>query len=422
MQSIRYRLIPLLFCFFIAFELLQASPSSRAKFDQDKWVRAKVDALVSSARAAFEDDRSLLAYRRAVASIMRTIRSRNLGGDQRFTTRYRRFVEYVRALSVGLRDDHQLGFAIADDRYFREVRRLVEVPDFLLKPDFLRSVSRYETLDRAKEYLRKLNSTRETSEQLLYFSYTSRHLGTPDNDDSFRRLLIVVPGDRTADVPEKWVQFGVSDPGARARIRNLSVVSARVNEDGTYNTYFKDYFRTFLRDGSIRIKGRLELGFGDDNCTQCHKSGVLPVLPEQDSVTANELQALDAVNRRFLTYGSPRFGNFLEPLEFGPGLGSSTPEDRDRRFGKGFSKTAVGAAMRCTTCHRPERLGSLNWPMDSVLINSFVTVGHMPPGSDLTETQRNELYEKLVDEYFAIDDDDPGILKSWLVQEADGPQ
>jgi hypothetical protein len=106
-------------------------------------------------------------------------------------------------------------------------------------------VSRYETLGKAKTFLASLNATRGQSDQLIFFSYRSRHLGTPDNNKSYRRLLIVVPGAADQGIPEKWVQFGVTDPGKKVPIRNVSIVSALLNSDGTFNAYFKDYFRTY---------------------------------------------------------------------------------------------------------------------------------------------------------------------------------
>ena len=51
------------------------------------------------------------------------------------------------------------------------------------------------------------------------------------------------------------------------------------------------------------------------------------------------------------------------------------------------------------------------------MINSYIGAGHMPLGYDLKEPERNELYEKLLEEYFATDDDNPGILKSWLLRD-----
>ena len=309
----------------------------------------------------------------------------------------------------------QLGFIVSDRQYFAETRRYVQVPEFLMAQPFLRSVSRYETLERAKMYLRKLNAARGPSEQLLFFSYKSRHLGTPDNDDSKIRLLIVVPGDAGKGVPEKWVQFGVTDPKVRTRTRNVSVVSAIPGAGGTFNTYFKDYFRIYRGDGSVGLRGRWELGEGDDNCASCHKSGVLPIFPEIGSVIASEQRSVEAVNRRFLTYGPPRFDKYLDERRFGPGLGSASREERNRRFGAGFDRTTVGQAMGCAKCHQPQWLGALSWPMNDVVISSYIKGGQMPFGRDLKASERDEVYDKLNEEYFSTDDTMPGILKSWLL-------
>ncbi|HXU36183.1 MAG TPA: hypothetical protein VN937_07440 [Blastocatellia bacterium] len=411
----RFRLTTILLC--LAFSTLSPDTSSatRSKFDSENWVRAEVNTLVAAARAAFEDDDALPAYHKALAAISRAIRRHRLDQNEGFVSRHREFIEYVRMASIDQLPDHELGFDVSDQQYFRETSRYVEIPDFLLNRRFLSSVSRWETLDRAKEFLREINSTREPANRLSFFSFTSRHLGTPDNDDSYRRLLIVVPGNTETGIPEKWVQFGVTDPGTRNRTRNLSVVSAVPTGDGTFNTYFKDYFRTYRRGGSISIKGRWELGYGDDNCARCHKSGVLPIFPEEGSVNPNELPAIEEVNRRFRTYGSPRFDKYLDESKFGPGLGSGNSVERNKRFGERFSETVVGRSMNCVVCHRPERLGYLNWPMEQIVISSYIKGGHMPLGNDLKETEREELYEKIIEEYFAIDDANPGILKSWLL-------
>jgi hypothetical protein len=410
-MSLRLSMIAL--CLLLVGNAPCAAPGARSKFEPNAWVRAKVDALVRAAHAAYENDEAVPAYDRVLNSIAAAIRRRKLAEDEGFASRYREFVEYIQAASLDQQPGHQLGFIAPDKQYFDETRQYVQIPEFLMAQNFLRSVSRYESLDQAKSFLRQLNATRAPSDQLLFFSYQSRHLGTPDNDDSYRRLLIVVPGNAT--VPEKWVQFGVSDPKARIRVRNVSVISAIVGSDGTFNTYFKDFYRTYHRDGSISIKGRWELGYGDDNCARCHKSGILPIFPEDGSVSAGEQQAVSAVNQRFRTYGSPRFDKYLDETKFGPGLSSARWEQRNQRFGEGFSGTAVGQAMTCTSCHRQEGLGALNWPMDEVLIGSYIKGGQMPFGSKLSVAERNELYERLIQEYFATDDSNPGILKSWLL-------
>jgi len=409
----RFRLRTLLLCLILVGLAPQLSTASLLKSDTDAWVRAKVDALVLTARGAYEDDDAIPAYERQLKSLARTLLRRTL--DEGFAGRYRELIEYVQTASLEKLPDHQLGFIVPDKQYFAETRRYVQVPDFLMAQRFLRYVSRYETLDRAKAFLRQLNSARGQDDQLLFFSYTSQHLGTPDNDDSLVRLLIVVPGNAATGVPEKWVQFGVTDAMAHPRIRNVSVVSAVADSDGKFNTYFKDFFRTYRRNRSISLKGRWELGYGDDNCVRCHKSGILPIFPEEGSVSSSEQQMVAAVNQRFLTYGAPRFDKYLDLKKFGPGIGSATRQERNQRFGEGFTGTVVGQAMACAACHNHEGLGSLSWPIDNVVINSYIKGGLMPFGNKLDSSQRDEVYEKLIEEYFAIDETNPGILKSWLL-------
>jgi hypothetical protein len=410
-----FSLSMILFCLLFTGNNADAVPCGRLKSQPDAWVRAKADALVRAARAAYEEDEAEPTYERVLDGIANVIRQCKLSQDEGFVSRYREFVEYVEAASLERRPDHELGFSVPDQQYFAETRQYVQIPEFLLIPSFLRSVSRSETLERAKAFLRQLNSSRGPDDQLIFFSYESRHLGTPDNDNSFRRLLIVVPGHAEQGVPEKWVQFGITDPGARVRIRNVSVVSAMVGSDGTFNTYFKDFYRTYRPNGSISIDGRWELGYGDDSCVRCHKSGILPIFPVAGSGSSGEQQEVSAVNQRFLTYGSPRFDKYLDETKFGPGLSSANREERNQRFGKGFDGTVVAHAMSCVACHSAERLGALNWPMDRTVISSFVEGGQMPLGYTLRGSERGELYKRLIQEYFAIEDTHPGILKAWLL-------
>lgn len=386
---------------------------TRVKAAPNAWVASSVNALVRAAFAAYEDEDALPVYQRVLGRITNTLERCGLAGDAKFVEQRREFVEYVNAAALDSMPDHELGFVIPDKQYFDETRELVRLPDFLTTRDFLRAVSNYRTLARAKMYLRRLNDERAPEEKLIFFSYKSRHLGTPDNPDSYGRLLIVVPGDAARGVPEKWVQFGVPDAGARAAsVRNVSVVSVAAGEGGASNVYFKDFYRTFRHDGSITIKGRWELGHGDDNCVQCHKSGVLPIFPEAGSVKADELQAVEEVNARFLTYGPARFGKYLDVVKFGPGLGVPGASGRANVEGEGATVTR---AMNCATCHRPDGLGSLSWPMDKTLVSSFVKGGRMPLGASLTAPERAELYRSLVREYFSTDDTHPGTLKSFLL-------
>jgi hypothetical protein len=387
--------------------------------ESDAWVLEQVDRFVAAAHAAYERPGAVAAYRKLLADIAKTVEERRRSGDEEFLSRSRQFVDFIEAASHGLKSDHQLGFNVTDKQYFAETKPYVQIPEFLLDQKFLRWASRYETLDKAKAFLASQNSTRAPSDQLIFFSYKSRHLGTPDNNNSYRRLLIVVPGDADRGIPEKWVQFGVTDPGKKALIRNVSVVSALLNSDGTFDAYFKDYFRTYRRGAPIQIKGRWELGQGADNCAKCHKTGVIPIFPVDGSVPASEKQCVQDANDRLRSYGAPRFGKYLDERKFGPGLAAADPATRAQRFGETFHQTTVGDAMNCVRCHQDQKFGALNWPMSRTIVRSFVKGGEMPPTHDLSEGDRDELYKKLVDEYFATDNANPGILKTWLLGRGD---
>ena len=403
-------------CLLLAISTAHAVPQcARVKAQPDAWVAARVDALVAAAHAAYENDDALPAYQKVLGGITGTLRQCKLIDDKDFASRHKEFIEYVEAAGLDQQPDHELGFNVPDKQYFDETRAFVQVPDFLLAQNFLRLVSRDETLEQAKAFLRELNSKRGADEQLIFFSYRSRHLGTPDNDDSYERLLVVVPGDSAKGVPEKWVQFGITDPRVRVRTRNVSVVSAIVGTDGTYNAYFKDFYRTYRRDGQISLTGRWELGYGDDNCVQCHKSGILPIFPEAGSVSRNEKASVAAVNELFMTYGSPRFQNYLDVSKFGPGLGAAKFVEHEQRAAEAAGATVAANAKSCAACHQAQSLGSLSWPMDRVLISSYVKGGQMPFGVELKASERGALYERLIQDYFATESAHPGILKSWLL-------
>ncbi|HMH44642.1 MAG TPA: hypothetical protein VK557_14225 [Pyrinomonadaceae bacterium] len=379
------------------------SPCDVLKAKPDVWIGGQVNALVLAAHAWFERDSAERAYDVVIDRIAGTVRKCALAEDKTLRDRYPEFLDLVTTLALARRPDHELGFTVTDETYFAETRQYVEIPAFLLTPAFLRTVTRYETLSQAKAMLRQMNANRSAADQLIFFSYESRHLGTPDNPNSFRRLLIVVPGHADQGIPEKWVQFGLTDPGARVRTRNVSVVSTVPGPGSTTNVYFKDYFRTYDRTGAITIKGRWELGEGDDNCASCHKSGILPIFPVAGSVMREELPLVEKVNERFLNYARPRFDKYLDATKLGPGLGSNALPLSPKQ------------SVKCAECHHPNNLGSLNWPMDRTIISSYIKGGQMPYGFELTSIERARLYRRLVQDYFAIDDAKPGILKSWLL-------
>ena len=118
------------------------------------------------------------------------------------------------------------------------------------------------------------------------------------------------------------------------------------------------------------------------------------------------------VNERFLKYGRPRFDKYLDASKLGPGLGATSANE----LVPAHLEVKQGIdGVKCGACHQPNGLGALNWPMDRVLISSYVKGGQMPMGFELTPLERNRLYTRLIQEYFAIDETNPGILKAWLL-------
>jgi len=407
---------PIALCLLLPIAAVAATPCAELKARPDVWVRSRVDGLVSAAYAWYQRDSAERAYERVLDGIVKEVDKCRLTQDEMFRDQYPEFLGYVATLALARRPDHELGFNVSDQVYFAETKQYVEIPDFLLTPAFLRAVSRFETLPQAKAMLRELNAARTPGQQLLFFSYQSRHLGTPDNPDSFWRLLIVVPGNTEQRIPEKWVQFGIPDRrAARGSVRNVSIVATLPDAEGSTNAYFKDYFRTYRRNGSITIKGRWELGEGDDNCAQCHKSGVLPIFPETGSVNREEQPMVEIVNARFRAYSRPRYDKYLDASKLGPGLGSSRSNEASLFSEFRFDANLGTDGKTCAACHHTDRMGALSWPMDRVLISSYVKGGQMPRGFKLTLAERNRLYRKLIQDYFSIDNQNPGILKSWLL-------
>jgi hypothetical protein len=375
------------------------------------WIDQSINSMVRTAYAAYLNESAQTRHQRVVDGINATVERCKLSNDRELAQRYPEFFEYVRLLSLAGKDDHELGFEVSDKQYFAETAQYTTIPDFLLTPTFLRSVSGWESLARAKALLHEMNKTRSADNQLLFLSYSSRHLGTPDNPNSYRRLLIIVPGDAAMHTPEKWVQFGIADPRRPRTTRNVSVVAVMPRADETANVYFKDFFRTYRRNGSISIKGRWELGEGDDPCVVCHKSGVLPIFPVAGTVSREEQPILEAVNERFVSYGPARFDRYIDTTKFGPSLGSSTGAQSTRAT----MRDGQFQTRECASCHHANGIGALNWPMDQTTIRSFVTGGEMPLNAQLSRLERRRLYNHLVADYFSVDEARPGILKAWLL-------
>src|SRR5437016_10851755 len=88
---------------------ISALPCPRTSFQQDAWFGIKVDALIRSAHALYENENAQTVYDRVLGEIARTMNRCSLVDGSAFAIRYPEFVGYVKALSLARLDDHELG-------------------------------------------------------------------------------------------------------------------------------------------------------------------------------------------------------------------------------------------------------------------------------------------------------------------------
>src|SRR5260221_153981 len=145
-HQIRFRLpvAALVFCSFFAASVTSAAPCDPIKSQPDPWVSGRINALVFAARRAYENEKAQTAYERVLDGIARTMQQCRLSEEKDFVARYPEFAGYIATLSIGRLPDHELGFSVSDKVYFAETSAFVTIPDFLLTPNFLRAVSRFE--------------------------------------------------------------------------------------------------------------------------------------------------------------------------------------------------------------------------------------------------------------------------------------
>lgn len=321
----------------------------------------------------------------------------------------------VKSLSHIGSKKHQFGFNVEDLKYIKDTQKLTSIPRILKNQKFLNALSPPLNLDQAKHYLEITNKKLSQKDRLIYFSYISRHLGTPDNEDAFGRLLIIVPGEI-----EKWVQFGIHRNNLE--VKNVSVIS--VNKE-THDTYYSDNYRIRNEKNLITFKHRyfynLEKKYDTqiDRCVTCHTTGVIPIIPEKNSVSKKEIPQLIKANNRFLSYMPPKFGGYISELRSGPVLGKIKETNQRmtllRRCAPKVSldiKKKIASSMNCATCHNNKALGSFYFPFKKIMLHEAIINGNMPPAksylsrdtvqdtSSLSKFERKTIYECLIEEYF----------------------
>ena len=346
----------------------------------------------------------------------------------------------------GLDVYHQFDHGMIDKDYIALVRGIAALPCLLASPEFLKKISSRETYVDAAQMIDSQNGGAEVGgckpdgTQWTTLFYRSDTLGTPDDANAFGRFLVVVPG-----AYDRWIQFGIwapdETPDVHAmHINNVSVVAVPTHaapSDGRFDVLL-DWYRVYNGD-SISIESRRELTGVTGNCQQCHKVSVIGIHPtnawavEGGKLTPlNDLKGTLANLNGMINYRSPNQSTgeihdaISDPTRYGPVLGME--EDRMKTkpafmrsctAGLGLTPASVrlvAANMQCATCHSPEKIGAINFPMATQrtkalvlddlhwpnLIYRYIKSGQMPPGDGdkLSDHEREALFNCLTLEYF----------------------
>lgn len=360
--------------------------------------------------------------------------------------------------------NHKFGYSISDQDYVKVAQPYVDLPELLSTQKFLQAVSRPQTYHVALDMILEHNKQLSDEMQWQPLIYDSQFLTTPD-DTTYGRFFVHVPDMIDGEAVDKWIQFGINTPSAQqtvfcpqenapkdVTICSLSVVAVRQLKDSTKTqVYLMDYRRRYNSDGSIDVRNNIEANGLTVSCAYCHKSPVLPIHPaaeyyfEGSKLVENTNSATKGVvprqlNQLILSYGPPNFGDFFDPLDYGPGIGPDKvrrPEFLSACAGTTtFGEQDLNELMSCKRCHNGSLLGLINFPQathtsididylqlpdHSVhgLVERYVMTDLMPqpvPHPALTEPQKSALVDCLMKEYF-----DPvyttGLLPDWLRDE-----
>jgi len=354
----------------------------------------------------------------------------------------RNFSSFFEAVSRDkLMTGHLLGASIPDEQYFSEMPypEMLEIPDALKDQQFLRwlDVNDDESLASALRYIDKNNDTiRDSRFEWAAFIYESQHLPTPDGSGALGRFFIYVP---RKDF-DQHIQFGLRHDPTRELPKGVSVVAVQKTEAGTGEALrtprarMKDFWRK--RDGErIEISTRLKETGIAENCYACHKQATLPITPHPLKFDHERFgETLNTINGIMTSYGAIDLDGFTRSA-YGPPMGPRTSPLRTPEFLAACSAGLVkperlarlGEAMQCAKCHDGDWRGELNYPSGIRMqpqggsLMSWYVVNHqkMPLGmTDLSLVERQALVMCLNAEYYQGHGNQPGLLASWMLQEA----
>jgi hypothetical protein len=365
------------------------------------------------------------------------------------------FVQFVTAQHwMGVKDaegkrTHVLGSDLSDKAYLGLIQPYIQLPELLASQPFLLALENPSSYRSAVQMIDARNKTLDEDSKWPVVAYRSQFIRSVDQT-TYGRLLVVVPNQRLigGDRLEQWFQFAIATPDTKAMtiIQSLSVIARVTRPDGESHAFFVDLLRHRNPvTGEITFSSTYLLNpMPSSNCFNCHKTAVLPLHPKSllefgpKGVTEHPMlgdTVVADVNRRAMaTIGREKL--FVNPVDFGPNLGTGDPRVldeklRDAAVSAGLSPTSIAKVRQSATCSKCHgSFAPLNFDIsvstdrDSKsfeskrgLAQSYVEVGFMPPKNDLTPAERKALWKGLSGAYY-----DPhtvtGAFVDWLKGES----
>lgn len=338
---------------------------------------------------------------------------------------------------------HSLGSEVTDQDYMEKVPfpEYLDIPKELKDQEFLSWVNdeaKTESLEKGLAYVEKINATIvDPAMKWITFLYRSQHLPAPDETFALGRFFVYIPGKDF----DRYLQFALRSDPNNDLPSAFSVVSVQKTDPVTKQPLakplarLKDFWRIRTATG-IQLSTRLKVKGALENCYQCHKSALLPITPDPKVFDEKRFGAKVKLVNQLMGNHTDLEPYGIRVADYGPGLGPVNGKLRTKAFllacagGKVTDEKrleVIGKAMNCQNCHDGSTRGLLNYPSAKAKqpttrkpLTQMYIVDHakMPPGSKLSKPEREALAECVRREFYQFDTAQPGILQSYLNNDA----
>lgn len=323
-----------------------------------------------------------------------------------------------------------LGLKMTDEEYYKHVRRenIGTLPEYFLSHEFLHALDTPtdSTYTNVLKLINNYNKTHSTN--VIGFPYSSQHLPSVDDAETYGRFFLYIPGNSI----EKFAQYGIGSEVEGKNPNSISVISViKASDHKPAKAYFNDLWR-IRKAGTYNITTRLKANGRMELCYSCHKSPLIPIVPEKSTFDYIRYGlSLAKANAIMSQYGNAEYFG-IDPTNYGPGIGiekNLEPDAIEECAGASdFTREElkqIQLALKCQNCHNGQHRGLLNFPSgldhqiskSKSLVHLFMEdYGIMPP---LMEKQGDRVQRAIArcliaDYYGDFQDLNKGRFNEWL--------